>query len=608
MKLTAIASSMSDVILLSDTRVISSKGISSAQRIQKSLRDCKICSYSAFFHSNSNSRGVAILLRNDLCYNVIREYKDANENFYMLDVEINKTRYGIGAVYGPNNTSRDFYRYLRNTLDLVNGNGCSQIILGGDWNTTVDRRPVTDNIDTFCMSGLPNPKNSELLELLCFDFALVDPYRVLYPNKRDYTYSPFGNVRLNRSRLDFFVISNSLVGNISECCIADSVSCKLFDHKPVCLKLNKPTCKISTSCRLSNLFLDNELLSMSVEIAVRRAHLFSLKCDNYNRHNILLRERELGMIRDALTSYKNLTSTMCSTASRGGDLASDLNIAAMKQDVRVKLNDLSPIATLEQENKNCNASEFFVALTDEVRVASSRTQKFLGKLGRIEDIALGKQLEILKVDYPNNALLIAEIENRLKIKSDNLLREKIKDVKIFECLNAEKATPLLLNLAKKTGSGDRISNICEDNGTPFSNDQARNVYIKEFYCNLYQTDHNVQGTIEDFLGPSICNHPLVAGSKLTGLERAHLDRPLEITELDKALEEANMRSAQGINGYSYRFIARFWHFFRIPLFKCAEQGLENNTLPNFFKTAVIKLIPKKGNTTMIKKLAPYKSP
>jgi hypothetical protein len=110
----------------------------------------------------------------------------------------------------------------------------------------------------------------------------------------------------------------SIVGPDIECCIADSVSCKLFDHKPVCLKLNKPVDKTSSSCRLNNLFLDNEQLSLSVEIAVRRVHLYSLKCANDNRNNIMLRDRELAMIRDALTSYKNMTITMCSVASRGG--------------------------------------------------------------------------------------------------------------------------------------------------------------------------------------------------------------------------------------------------------------------------------------------------
>ncbi len=36
----------------------------------------------------------------------------------------------------------------------------------------------------------------------------------------------------------------------------------------------------------------------------------------------------------------------------------------------------------------------------------------------------------------------------------------------------------------------------------------------------------------------------------------------------------------------------------------AESGLENNSLPDFFKTAVIKLIPKKGDTSLIKNWRP----
>jgi exonuclease III len=514
MKLAAIASSMSDVILLSDTRVISSRGVSSTQRIQKSLRDCKICSYSAYFHSNANSRGVAILIKNELSYNILREYRDDMENFYMMDVEINKTRYGIGAVYGPNNTARDFYRYLRNSLTDAGNKGCINIILGGDWNTTVDRRPVTENIDTFHMSGLPNPKNSELLEQLCSDLSLTDPYRVLNPDKRDFTYSPFGNVRLNRSRLDFFVISSNLIANISECTIADSVSCKLFDHKPVCLKLNQTISLTKPSCRLNNRFLENEVLGISVEIAVRRVHLYSLRCDNANQNNVTLRDRELVQINDILVSYRNLTTILGSIATQGGDATANLNVAAVQQDICTKLDDMSPLTVLEQANKNCTDVEFFVALTNEVRNAGARTQKFLGKLSRIEDIGLGKQLEFLRKDYCENAKHIAEIENRLKIKKDTLLREKVKDIKIFECLNAEKATPLLLNLAKKTGTGDNLNNICDANGSKFADDRDRNDYIRDFYSNLYQPDLNVQGTIEDFLGPTICSHPMVLGSKL----------------------------------------------------------------------------------------------
>jgi exonuclease III len=223
----------------------------------------------------------------------MKEYKDDNENVYILDIEINGLRYGIGAIYGPNNTSREFYRFIKNTLQDLNSSGVRNIVLGGDWNTTFDRRPVVDNIDTFQMAGLPNPKNSELLEQLCRSFSLHDPYRVLFPTRKDYTYSPFGTIRLNRSRLDFFIISDSLINCISSCSIADSLSCKLFDHKQVHLVLYQQQRMQKGPLRLSNTYLNEKLLDFSVEIAARRAHVFSLLCQNNGMPNDIIRERNL---------------------------------------------------------------------------------------------------------------------------------------------------------------------------------------------------------------------------------------------------------------------------------------------------------------------------
>jgi hypothetical protein len=48
-----------------------------------------------------------------------------------------------------------------------------------------------------------------------------------------------------------------------------------------------------------------------------------------------------------------------------------------------------------------------------------------------------------------NLIAIAEFEAEIKAIRDCDLRDRIKDIKIFECLNAEKATPLMVSLAKK---------------------------------------------------------------------------------------------------------------------------------------------------------------
>jgi exonuclease III len=214
LKLMAIVESRADVIFLCDTRIISSQGISCELRIKNFLRDNKIRKYQAYLNSASNSRGTAILIANDLEYTIIREYRDPGENYHIAHVLINGTEYGIGAIYGPNHTSRDFYRNIDAVLGDLQANNVTNTVLGGDWNITWDRRPVISNIDTFQMSGLPNPKNSELLYNICTKHRLTDPFRALYPIRKEFTYSPFGHVRLNRSSLDFFVVSETLIPNI----------------------------------------------------------------------------------------------------------------------------------------------------------------------------------------------------------------------------------------------------------------------------------------------------------------------------------------------------------------------------------------------------------
>jgi exonuclease III len=376
LKLAAIVQSRADVILLSDTRIITNKGVSASEKIAKCLRDCKIRQYSAYFNSNANSRGVAVLIGNNLEYTIREEYRDDAENFLMVDITINGKSYGIGAVYGPNNTSREFFNVMKRALNHMKNKGISDFIIGGDWNATVDRRPVIHNIDTFHMSGLPNPKNSELLEDLCRDFSLLDPYRVLYPYKRDYTYSPFGTVRLNRSRIDFYLISATMIDSINDCVIAESMACKLFDHKQVSLYLNNPRIRKIKTDRLSNSYLSENLLRFSVEIATRRAHIYSLLCNGFYPLNAQIKETEVNKINLALSTYKELVRSMEKAAAEGRDERMDLIIAGQEQQIKLQFDDMLPIITLERLAKSCNPAEFFVALTAEIRKSGSRTQKF----------------------------------------------------------------------------------------------------------------------------------------------------------------------------------------------------------------------------------------
>jgi hypothetical protein len=215
------------------------------------------------------------------------------------------------------------------------------------------------------------------------------------------------------------------------------------------------------------------------------------------------------------------------------------------------------MSILEGLQKRCSNKEFLECLVLEIKRHGSKMQRVLSRHKRIKVEALNKKLENLKIDYTANGNEILKVEKVLQVFLDTDLRERMLEYKIFECLNAEKATPLLVSLAKKSGKGDSLDNIKNNDGVVFDNSEERQEFIREYFANLYKRDDFVHGSIKEFLGPDICNHPTVRLSKLTAQERQDLDNPLAIIELDKALNNANMRSAWGIDGYSYRFIREF---------------------------------------------------
>jgi hypothetical protein len=181
-------------------------------------------------------------------------------------------------------------------------------------------------------------------------------------------------------------------------------------------------------------------------------------------------------------------------------------------------------------------------------------------------------------------------------------------MKLFNCLNSEKPTPIFLNLARTSNSGKSLSVINKPDGSSYANDVDRNEGIVSFYEDIYHkpTDEPADrvNCIEKFLGSSIIEHPVVNNSKLSLDEIVSLERPLTVDELDLSVEKCNLRSAPGIDGVNNYFIKKFWHLLRIPLLNYANFCFEAGRLTTNFRSASIKLIPKKGDLTSIKNWRP----
>jgi hypothetical protein len=85
-------------------------------------------------------------------------------NILIIDVTILGKRFTLGSIYGPNTDVENFFSDIRHTCEAFAN---AHIIVGGDWNTTVDGRPTNSNIDTINMVDIPSKRRTKWLNNLC---------------------------------------------------------------------------------------------------------------------------------------------------------------------------------------------------------------------------------------------------------------------------------------------------------------------------------------------------------------------------------------------------------------------------------------------------------
>jgi exonuclease III len=183
--------------------------------------------YKFIHNSPLSNRGVGILIKKKTLENlhILNTVRDLEGNHILLDIEYKSVKYTIGSVYGANtNEGINKYNVLRDDiLKLKNSN----VILGGDWNCVWDRSRVEDNLDVLNMVNVPSSQRSNKIHEICDVLSLTDPYRIFYPNTREFTFTLNGINQNNRSRLDFFLISKDLADSVMDVTIPHSLNCFL---------------------------------------------------------------------------------------------------------------------------------------------------------------------------------------------------------------------------------------------------------------------------------------------------------------------------------------------------------------------------------------------
>ena len=159
--------------------------------------------YDAYFSSfASNSRGVAILINNNIQYKLLDFTKDLGGNYIILRIEAFDTKFVIVNIYGPNDDQPDFYINLEQNIIRTSGE-TDNIIIAGDFNLVMNF-----DLDYCNYVRRNNVEAREKVLDMMDNLDLIDIFRELNPDLRRFTWrrsTPF-----QQSRLDFFLISDTL--------------------------------------------------------------------------------------------------------------------------------------------------------------------------------------------------------------------------------------------------------------------------------------------------------------------------------------------------------------------------------------------------------------
>jgi hypothetical protein len=98
------------------------------------------------------------------------------------------------------------------------------------------------------------------------------------------------------------------------------------------------------------------------------------------------------------------------------------------------------------------------------------------------------RIRILQADPVQNFDELSDLELFLNRSVDNELRHELSKLSGFEAVNSEKITPFFLGLAKSSKSEAKMSDIRNEDGNNFANNDEMKEYVRSYYSNLYRKD------------------------------------------------------------------------------------------------------------------------
>jgi exonuclease III len=585
LKIEGITRKKADVIFLCDVRANQK-----CKDVEKIMGLTRNGSYKVYKNSTKETRGVAIAIKRNLAQDVKGIVLDrVEENYILLDIVLKGRRMVLGSVYGPNENNPAFYERLRTDLVRLG----QDIIIGGDFNTIQCHEVGDDNVDRIGRGRVPNMQNSRVNNKWIADKFLIDPFRYLYPLQQEVSYIPFRtkqgpNVcQYTKSRLDFFLISESMVGDIQRIGYKDRLGAD-FDHKEITLIMGKGN-KKGKLVEFDNT-LDDPLIEIIGTIGIYDALCSHLVVADVNRSRLVgnldtcIRERELLEIVKIKTGENDFLLDRINTADRAmGNL----------------LNELPDINELLNREISCSFKSLY-----EIAIINLKNKLVARQTARIKENDIIRNDIIARGVYIKNKF--GEYSTQYNDECEKLtrfddLRLKEGAVKFREFLdnNNEKINKAFCKLSKEGGLRDDTAQICDNDGEAFELSNDRSEHIRKYYENLYKKRIDNLLGIEDFLNGETDLPGRVENRKLSEDESDSLEHQITMEELTKSMEKSNFDRSSGWDGISFKVLRKYWVLIGPMMLRMVNETFETGELPDTFKMGLIKMIPKKGDAKKI---------
>ena len=195
--------------------------------IEKYLKFRKPCPYLVQFNSTSKSRGVGIIYKSSLNLKILSKISPTDENSLILKCKLNETEIALAVVYPPSNANLTFFNTLKSNIDSTQ---CCTKIIGGDFNALISPLPPSFNIELDNHPTLPNPIGSKFISDWMLSDNLVDPFRFIHHDQKEFSYEKKIRNLLSKSRIDFFLLSPNLCPILKDAGYK-YMSRSRFDHK-----------------------------------------------------------------------------------------------------------------------------------------------------------------------------------------------------------------------------------------------------------------------------------------------------------------------------------------------------------------------------------------